>query len=275
MRTLHPRLLVLALLGAGCAPGTARAEGPVGPWGPGDPSRPNFFEVPAATADTGSVLEVTGIGHVTVTPDRATIAFAVESEGASGQAASEANAEAMTNAIQALREAFTAHCFENPDRIFCVVSTSERIETFGYSLNPQYARSTGGGEPPRIVAYRVINNIRVTWEDVDAVGMVIDAAIGGGANRVSSLTFGIADSEGPRLEALRRAVANARAQAEAIADAMGVTLGEALEVHTGQTPTPRFQPEMRTLSLEAASTPIQAGDRDVTATVTIRYRLGR
>jgi uncharacterized protein YggE len=76
---------------------------------------------------------------------------------------------------------------------------------------------------------------------------------------------------------LAEAVRNARAQAAVIAEALGRQLGAPLEVHGGaQWPGPRPMAfdALAARSVQAAPTPIEAGDTSVSANVTIRFALG-
>jgi uncharacterized protein YggE len=128
------------------------------------------------------------------------------------------------------------------------------------------------------VAYAVNNNVRATITDVDAVGRLIDVAIGSGANRVASITFSASDTEPARAQALAEAVDNARSEADVIVQSLGYRLGAPIEIRGGaQRPVPRpmaFSAE-RAMAVQAVPTPIEAGDQTVSANVTIRFALGR
>jgi len=226
---IRSALLLLAL--AACAP--TPASGVVAPAAP-----------TIQVADTGYV-NVTGTGTVAVEPDLARISFAVESESADARSAVRDNADLMTAVMAALRGAYS----------------DVEIETHGYSLQPRYTRPDRDGQR-EVSGYTVLNHVRVTVDEIDRVGALIDAATGAGANRVASLSFGSGDLEDAREEALRRA------------DALGVALGSPLEVHTNNPQTPMFEDVRAMASMVAAQTPIEPGDQTVRVTVTVRYRLG-
>jgi uncharacterized protein len=188
------------------------------------------------------------------------ISFAVETLHANAQEASAENARRMTAVHEALRRTGVEGL---------------RIETFGYNLQPNYRRPRDENQPLEIENYRVTNNIRASVDDVEAAGPLIDAAIGAGANRVASLHFDVRDKEPLRLEALRLAVKKAEEEAGAIADALGVRLGAALEVQGGaEIPAPRMM-DQRVMAAQMAAppTPIEAGQLTVNANVSIRYRI--
>ncbi len=204
-------------------------------------------------------IQVTGQAQIIVPADMVTISFTVETEGASAGEATEENARLMDGVMEAIRS---------------LSLPGVDIETFGYTLRPEYQVSREGAGARTISGYRVENNIRVSFPDVDATGTVLDKAVEAGANRVANLQFEASDTRAARLEALREAVSNAREQAEAIASAMGVELGPALEVQGGaNAPSPRsFGGIMLRASAEVA-TPVEAGDHLVTASVSITYKI--
>lgn len=258
--------MIRCLLATWAIAGCASVPAPEGPGldTPGDPSRIYLYEVDpqaleGAVADTMGTIEVTGHGEVSVDPDQVQISFAVETEAESARDATSENAERMEAVMTALRDTDLEGL---------------RVETHGYNLQPRYRRADPN-EPGanRIVGYQALNNVRVSVADVSAAGPLIDAAIGAGANRVSSLAFLATDTEQARLEALRLAVESARREAEVIAQAMGVPLGPPLEVRG----TPAFVAprQVRALAMSAAAvSPVEPTRQTVRATVTVRYRLG-
>lgn len=272
MAHLRPTALVLTgLLLSSCAataPGPDAADRPAPR--PAEPEvRPNVYEVApeqglgGPAADTIAVLEVTGTAQVRVDPDRARVSFSVVTEDSTARGASSENARGMERVHQALGE------LDLPGL---------RIETFGYDLSPRYGRpDPQQGGVPRIEGYRATNHVRVIVDDVEAVGRIVDTAIGAGANRATGLSFEASDTEEARLEALRRAVETARTEAEAMAGALGVELGPPLRVNGGaDTPGPvvRFRAEgMQAMQSPSPDTPVEAGQQTVSASVTISFRL--
>jgi uncharacterized protein YggE len=211
-----------------------------------------------------SVVTVSGRGSVEAEADRARVFLAVETEAESAQDAAAANADAMTAVTAAVRAAG-----EDAEGF--------RLTTSGYGLNPRYA-SEAGDSRTRIVGYTARNTLEVTVDEVDRVGALIDAGLGAGANRVAGLNFEIRDPEPLRTEALREAVRLARAEAETMADALGMTLGPPLDVQGGaedRYPVVRTYQESNAMQLRAAPapTPIESGPLTVSANVTIRFRL--
>jgi len=208
-----------------------------------------------------STLNVNGVGSVDVAPDRARLVLAVETEAGTAREAGQENAARMERVMAALRGAGVPNL---------------RIETSGYSLSPRYATQRVS-EPQQIVGYTARNQIRVVVDDPEVLGGLIDRALEAGANRVASLNFEVRDPDPHRREALARAIAQARLEAEAMASALGMRLGDPISVQGGaEVPSPRFESQRFELALAydaGAPTPVEAGVQTIQARVSIQYRL--
>lgn len=103
---------------------------------------------------------------------------------------------------------------------------------------------------------------------------MIDAGVEAGATDLQALRFGLADDGPIRRQALQQAAREVRAKAEAIAGAVGVSLGELLEVNEaspGIIPVRDFA--VAGEALRAAPTPVEPGELTIRAMVTVRYRI--
>lgn len=205
-------------------------------------------------------IRVAGTGEARATPDEAHLDFGVETSAPTAQAAAEQNARAMEQVIRALTSAGI------PRR---------DIETRNFSVFPDYAPPRPGTDEPTVRGYRVTNLVTARTERIAQVGSLVDAALRAGANRVHGVRFGLRDAEAVRAEAIRNAVAKARADAAAIAGALGVRLGAVLDASTAGGAPPVFarveMAQARDFAGGAASTPIESGEQTVSATVTLVY----
>jgi uncharacterized protein YggE len=153
----------------------------------------------------------------------------------------------------------------------------EKIRTSGLSLNPSYSHPTPragqDSEAPRIIGYRASNTVQVQVDDIERVGSVIDAGITAGANQLTGLAFELKDDLKYRQLALKIACHEARTKAEAIAAALNLQLGEILEVR--EEGAPMHYPAERRFAAPAAAgaTPVQPGQIQVNAGVTIRFKV--
>jgi uncharacterized protein YggE len=209
-------------------------------------------------------LTVQGVGEARIPSDRGRIDFMVETQARTAQEATTQNADRMQRVVSALRT---------------TGGQTVTVETGGYELQPIY-RQVPRDESgiPVIEAYRAVNHVRVRADDVTRVGALLDAGIAAGANRIAGLSFEAKDPEPARLDALRQAVTKARAEANAVAAAMGVTLANPLEVNINADymyppPRPMYREMAMDMAAQAAPTPVEPGEQVVRATVSIRYRL--
>jgi uncharacterized protein YggE len=203
-------------------------------------------------------ISVMAVGESRVTPDRAMLHIAVESQGESAAAAASANAAKQTKVIEAVKAAGVA---------------AAQIRTAGYNVFPEYAH--GAGRAPRITGYRANNTVQVEVRAIADVGKVIDAALAAGANNIGSVQLYASNTEAARREALQQAVAKARAEAEAGATAAGGSLGALLELTIDPVEPPR--PLMRDMAMAQAAagnvaTPIETGESVVVSVVRVRWQ---
>ena len=204
----------------------------------------------AARGDVGMPDTVSTLGHgvITVAPDEATVTAGVHTQAASASAALAENAKLMNAAIAALKAA-----------------GGSDLQTQQVSLYPQTS-------PQGVVNSYVADNSVSAKSKIAGAGALIDAAVGAGANTVSGPTLSVSDRDARYRDALGKAVADARLKAEALAKAGGFGVGP-VSVVTEQGssgPTPVFQ------AVGAAakdSTPIEPGTQDVTADVSVTFRI--
>jgi len=163
-----------------------------------------------ATTLEGKTITVSGTGTAASKPEVAIVYLSVITRDESASNAQLLNAEKMSNAIEALKNAGVKE---------------EQIETTRYSLQPIYEYD----EKLRrsvLVGYQCINTIKVTLEELNKVGKIIDTAVLAGVNEVSSITFSLKEEtiEKLKLEALNKAVEDAKIKAETVAKAAGVKI---------------------------------------------------
>jgi uncharacterized protein YggE len=205
-------------------------------------------------------IAVTAIGESRITPDRAMLHIAVESQGETAAAAAAANAAKQTRVIDAVKAAGVA---------------AAQIRTAGYNVYPEYAQP--GGRAPRVTGYRANNTVQVEVRALADLGKIIDASLAAGATNIGGVGLFASNTDAARREAVQQAVGKARAEAEAAASAAGGSLGPLLELSTDPFGTPR--PLMRQMgdmaaaqAMSAAATPIETGESVVQAVVHVRWQ---
>jgi uncharacterized protein YggE len=206
-------------------------------------------------------LTVTAQGEASAAPDRATVELGAEAQGKDAAAA-----QSQVNTI--IQKALT--------QIRAVGIEERQIRTSNLQLYPVYEQQKPGDEKaPRVVAYRATNTLQIKVEKLDLIGKVIDAGVTAGANRVENVNFDLKNDLAARTEALQKAVADARAKAEVLANALNVTLVEIIAVEEGGVnviPPRPMQAELYARS-DAKMTSVQPGELQIQASVTLRYRI--
>lgn len=209
-----------------------------------------------------STIQVTGNASVTTKPDRAEIDIGVVTQATQAQAAAAENGARLDSTLAALRKA---------------VGEAADIKTISYALTPDYRYRPGGGDPT-ITGYTATNVVRITLDDLNKIGAVIDTATRSGANRVQDIRFTLRDPAAVHLQALREAAARAKAEADTLASALGVKVLRVLTVEdVGSYPPPIHPlplPTMRAEMAREVPTPIEAGTLDVGAQVTLTVEVG-
>ena len=203
-------------------------------------------------------VTIRGTGEVATAPDQAEMSFGVETQDEDAREALEAAARVAEDIVDAVKD-------EGVD--------DEDVQTTNVSLRPEMDYREG--RAPRIVGYRASIRVAVTVTDIESVGDVIGAATDAGSNSLSGPTFTLSDDSPERTAALERAVENARARAEAAAEAAGKSLGDVLSLAEQgvEAPPIAYRVEAAVAADEAFSVPIEPGQVDLSASVTVVFEL--
>ncbi len=197
-------------------------------------------------------IAVNGESAVEVVPNRADINVAVVTESTDVKTAQAENGKIAAKLIEALKKAGIEQ---------------HSIVTSGYNIQPQYDYSSS--DQGRLVGHKVINEVKITVQDVGTVGSIIDTAVENGANEVRNVNFYAAGYTEQKMTALRQAVENARQKAEVLAAALGkeiVGVKSAGGNWYEQSPSPIYLEKA-----EASSTPINPGKVSIRAVAEIVY----
>jgi uncharacterized protein len=200
----------------------------------------------SAAAEAGGIT-VQGTASVTSIPDRAELSFGVESKGSSARAALSANAVEMRRVIAALKAAGATD-----------------VKTQYVSLSPQY------NDKSEAQGFVATNTVSATIKQLGRAGAVIDAAVAAGANQVYGPSLSHTDQDELYRQALKAAVANARASAQVLASASDLALGRVTAIVEGGG-APQPVPFAAADKAMAESTPIEPGTQQTTANVTVTF----
>lgn len=198
-------------------------------------------------------IVTTGEATVRRAPDQAFVTIAVETRARTPRDAQQQNAQLMTSVQQKLAAAGIA---------------KDAVRTTGYSIQQEFD-FTNGRRTPR--GYVARNGLDVRVDAVERVGDVLDVAVEAGATTVSGIRFDLKDRAAAEREALRLAVTDARARADAIAAGAGRSVDRILRIVDA--PQPRFKPvqsmmmERAVAGVASAETPVAPGEIEVHAQV--------
>ena len=213
--------------------------------------------------DRPRTISVTGTGKVAVEPDMVMMSAGVITEAETAREALSEN----TAQTAAMIEALKAAGIEARD-----------LQTSNVSISPVWSnrryQNNGNNEPPRIVAYQVRNTVSVRIRALETTGEILDTVVTEGGNQISGPHFGLIEPEPHQDEARKKAVADARRKAGIIAEAAGVTLAEIISIDEGGIGGIPI-PHGRTMAavVEAAPVPIEAGGLDITASVSVVWKI--
>lgn len=205
----------------------------------------------SASAAPARTITVNGTGIVTSVPNEAQFTFGVSTTGKTARAALGSNAARMTKVIAAIEAQGVA---------------AKDIQTAQISLTPN-TNETG----TTILDFSAANSVTVNTEKIAKAGSIIDAAVGAGANLVGGPSLTPSDQSLLTRRALKAAIADARARAQAIAAAANVKLGPVQTV-TEDTSSPILTPS----PLEKASavaTPVEPGSIQTEEDVTVTFAI--
>ncbi len=223
---------------------------------------------PVSTIDpTHTLLTVSADGKSTRAPDLASFSAGVTSQADTASAALGANSRDMGAVVASLRRAGIA---------------PRDIQTSNLNLEPVYAPQRrlpdgsveDGGQ--KIVGYRVTDTVTVRQRDLAQYGRVIDTLVSAGANQVNGPNFMLDQPDAASDEARTQAVAKARQRAELYARAAGLHVVRIVSIAENGGYSPPSPVMFRRMAAEAMpAPPIEAGELDVGASVTVQFELAQ
>lgn len=199
-----------------------------------------------------NIMKVNGEGIVTAVPNQASATIGVITEGKDLTQVQKQNSEIITKVVQVLQS------FHIPKK---------NIQTFDYHVDTQYDYENG---KQVFRGYRVQNLLKVTINEVNELGRIINSIIQAGANYVSNVQFSVSNPNEYYLQALKKALKNAHEKAETIVLSLKVNWNpipfkvEELGKETGP-----IQP--LTFVKAASSEEFQPGTLQFKAAVAVKY----
>ena len=205
-------------------------------------------------------IAVSGTGTALSAPDMATITLGVTNQDKQASNAMQATSNAVAQILARLDE---------------LGLEPRDVQTRDLSLSPVWSNGrTPGNEQREITGFVASNRVFVRVRDLDSLGQIMDAVIQDGANDFGGLSFSIQDPKPLQAEARADAVADARAKAEQLAKAAGLTLGEVVSIdeHGGGVRPVAQMREMAMMS-DAGSVPVAGGEVSVAVNISMVFEI--
>lgn len=205
-----------------------------------------------------NVISVNGTGRVSVKPDIVLVNVGVE-----------ARAPALVDATADVNQRMTKVLA----RVKAFDVREQDITTVAYSVDPIVAPRRSDDDASRIIAYRVVNIVRLRIRDVTAVGRIADESVAAGANTISALQFTLSEPAPAESAARALAVKAAAAKAKEIAEAAGVRLGDLFSIHEGIASRPIITRAGAMAAVPSGPGPVEAGQLEIVVSVEASYRV--
>lgn len=218
---------------------------------------------PAVADEMPRTITVSGQGTAQATPDRAIVTLSIVARNQSVSAAQEEAADVVAR-VQALADEL-----DIPEN---------RVDTMSASVYPDY-RFNQATQEQEIRGYIAQRQMRIEIHDLDSVGVVVERAIEEGVNQVTPPQLISSRQRDAYRAALENAIADARANAERLASALGVAVGSVIQVSDGAPTGPGVpfmgarQADVRFAEAVAMPETYNAGDMTVSASVNVVYAL--
>ena len=217
-----------------------------------------MFTASLALAETK--ITVSGTGETQISADTAIVSLGVNARDKDVLAAQQ-----KANAIIAsIREAMTSLGIPED----CVNTDYMNI----------YAIYDYQDDQEEVTAYNAGSTLAIKVTSMDAVGEVIDSAFAAGANTLNGISFSASDTDAARAESLKKAVADAKAKAEILAEASGLKINRIDLITEGGTfsydnTVSNFSARglAEEKAMDAGSTVVRAAKLIVSASVTVTF----
>jgi hypothetical protein len=183
------------------------------------------------------------------------VTIAAETRARTAPEAQRANTEAMTGVTAKIKASGIP---------------ADAIQTTGYTLQPEFDYANGR---QALRGYAARNQLQVRVDTLAKLGEIIDAVVSVGATNVNSIRFDLQDRDTVEREALKQAVADARARADAVAAGAGQKVDHVLRIEEqrdsampSRQPVPMYAARSEAVNV---AVPIESGEIEVRAHVTL------
>lgn len=218
-------------------------------------------------------ITFSGHGEVTAVPDIANISFTIKKEAKTVKVAQEGVALIEKSVLEMLKK----NKIEDKD-----------IKTTNASFNPKYeyvyqkqlSVCTEYGCPPNpgksvIAGYEAYESITIKVRDTDSTGTIMQELGALGVSELSGPNFAIDNEDDLKIDARKKAIADAKEKAKVLAKDLGVRLGKITSFsESGSYPVPMYAKGMMDMvGSSTAPAVIPKGENTISSDVSITYEL--
>lgn len=224
----------------------------------------NYFNIAypltITTKPSSGDLSVVGVGKIDIVPDTANVSLGIVVNNAPTVQEAQSKMNTINNAI-----------IEGVKKLDI---KKDDIKTSNYSINPNYSYDGGRNE---VTGYNGSATVTIKVRETSKLGDVIQAATDAGANQVNGTNYSIDKPEDYREQARNAAIANAKEQAQKLANQLGIRLGKVtniVESSGGSEPPVMLERAMSVDSSGIGGAPspnLEPGSQTITSTVTLYF----
>jgi hypothetical protein len=219
--------------------------------------------VQGAEAERPRTISVSGQGEIQAEPDRALLTLGVESRKPKLE---DARAE-VTKSVEAVMKLTRDLKID-----------SKYVRTTRINVQPEY-NWDGNARERNLIGYFVSRQVEIELRDLEKLGQLLEKSIDLGVNQLGDPRLDSSKRHELEREALAKAVADAKLNAEAVAKAAGARLGapRTISASSGFVPPPMPMMNARLAKAEAAADgaagSYQSGQMGFNGTVQVEYDL--
>lgn len=205
-------------------------------------------------------ITVQGRGEVTARPDIAKLTVGVTT-------GPQQSAQVAMNILEKRINAVI-------DSIQSLGVKEEDIKTTNLSILPQYDYSDG---KKILRGFEANEQVELKIRELDKIGTIMSQATGEGINQAGGIRFEIDNPQELQRNAQEKAIEDARKNAEQLAKALDVRLGD-VKTFTAEVGTPPVTPlyaraELMAPDAGSGGPDVPSGTEDITATVSVTYEI--
>ena len=215
------------------------------------------YPVEVTNTSRSSELSVVGEGKVEVAPDTAYVEAGISVIEAASVAQVQKSIDDANNKIIAAMQKLGID--------------KKDIKTSNYSINPNYSYENNKNG---ITGYNGNASITIKVKNIAQVSQVISDATAAGANQIQGARFSIENPAKYREEAREKAIANAKEQAQKLANTLGIKLGKVTNIieSSNDAGGPIIYDKMAAGMGGAAANPqIEGGTQEISSVVTLYF----